>query len=251
MYINIIISKALDGLTWDGILTLFTSLIAIFISVRAIKQAEYQFKESKRLDIKPYFNCKVEPLDFSSFKNFEELNNDLHNLKWNQYFISTRNTFNEGHSEDFKTKLILNNIGLGHAIDCKIMSITGMIEEKAYEYHIGEIQTNDSIQIGLNFKYFIEEKIKKIVGRSFDSIEEFEIFNESIKQETTEKIYINLKYIDLLENEYKKTICIAFCCGLIMSANIYDKEIRNIKCTDICREVKFVSKESKEVGLNT
>lgn len=129
------------------------------------------------------------------------------------------------------------------------MSITGRIQEKDYEYQIGEMPTNDSIQIGLNFKCFMEENIKKTVGRNFDSIEEFENFNKRLNEETTEKVYINLKYIDLLDNKYKKTICIAFCWRLVMSGNIDYKGIKNIKCTDICRDVKFVSKESKEEVL--
>lgn len=107
MYISIIVSKTLDGLTWDGILTLFTSVIAIFISIRAMRQTSHQFKEGKRLDIKPYFNCKVESLDFSRYTSFEEANRDLQNLKWNQYFIFKSNTSNTVYIEDFKIKLIL------------------------------------------------------------------------------------------------------------------------------------------------
>lgn len=245
MDINIILSESSNGLTADGMITLGLGIITLFISLVTIRITKKQFADDKRISIKPYFNCEIEPIDTDS--NFKEAINKTQTFKWS-HRITLKKKESNSKLNAYPFKLILNNIGLGHAIDCEILGIKGNITENSNKNKfLGVIQVNTEIALVINLGYFIESKYQGFVNTYFNTIEAFEVEKEKVANESLEKIYIDLKYTDVLGNIYIKTICLGFEIKLnhIVSFN-YTEGITGALCNSVSKEFKVLKEEGIE-----
>lgn len=236
-------------ITPDGLINLIIGLITFSISIWTIRVTKKQFKEEKRIGIKPYFNCEIEELDTSS--SFKESIKETQTLQWNHY-ITLLNGKDKLNTYQFK--LILNNIGLGHAIDCQVLGIRGNITKNSNRsIFLGAVQVNKDIQLWLNLQYCIKNKYEKLFDTYYNTFDEFKLVQEHVKKETLEKIYIDLKYIDVFGNIYIKTICIGFNVKLnyFIRCSLNPNKLTNgVKCNSVTKEITIIKEESIESHIS-
>lgn len=253
MDINIIVEEASNGLTLDGVLGLLTSVIAICISIWTMRQTSKQFKEDKRLAIKPYLNYEKKEL-IEGGQLAENLAKQLQNSKGFEKIIFFYNNMWGSHPGEnyYQFRLTLHNIGLGHAIKCQIDRVyTKNNEEKFYIFYpqkfLGSIELKEKLELKFNIRYSINTEHSELIGTYFKSFEEYYEVNRKVYEESVKDIYMDIKYYDVLFNEYLTTINFKF-------ANYLDNnnELSNITIDDIGTEfsICYECSEDKLIKLN-
>lgn len=253
MDINIIVEGTSNGLTLDGIIGLATSTIAIFISIWTMKQTSKQFKEDKRLSIKPYLNYEKKELieggqlasnlakQLQELKGYESIN-FLYKGIWGNYLGE----------EYYQFRLILHNIGLGHAIKCTIDRVYTKNNEENFRIFypkkfLGSIELKEKLELKFNIRYSINTEHSKLIGTCFKSFEEYGEVNSKVYEESIKDIYMDIKYYDVLFNEYITTIHFKFANYLDNNNKLIDITIDDIGTEfSICYE----DSEDKLIKLN-
>lgn len=243
MDINIIVSEASNGITADGIIGLFTSLIAIVISIWTMRQTSKQFKYDKRLSIKPYLNYEKEEL-IKGRPLSRDLAEQLQNLKgYETITFLYKGIFGSWFGEDhYQFKLILHNIGLGHAIKCNIDRVYMKNNEENFSImypknFLGSIEVKEKIELIFNINYSISSEHSKLIGTYFKSFDDYVGPNKKVCTESTKDIYMDIKYYDVLFNEYMTTIHFKFFNYLETTNKFVDIKIDDIGTSfSICYE---------------
>lgn len=249
MDINIIVRESSNGLTADGMITLGLGIITLFISLVTIRITKKQFSDDKRLTIKPYLNCEKEELIKES-----SLNKQVQNIKCYEHIIFMYGNV-YGHmvgEDDYQFRLNVHNVGLGHAINCKITQVYTKNNEDDFKViglkkFLGPIKVTDNLEIDFNIKHTISNEHLELIGTGYNSFDEYLELNKKVYQESVKDIYMDIKYSDVLFNEYMVTIHFKFCNYIDYKSSLEDSKIVGIGTTlSICYE----DSEEKLIKLN-
>lgn len=178
-----------DG--WLGVIAALLGFSGIFIT---IKHTDKQFSEDKRISIKPYIHAEIE-------RKMCVRHPDI------KIKIPIKNSIDSIYNE---ISLGLTNIGLGPAIDFQIINIYSSKDiQLSMEKEILEVIDKEKfVGILLDIKVDMDEGYGKLKGYKFDTDMQIEEIKRSIRHKSRMEIYIDFKYIDVLNNSYRKTICI-------------------------------------------
>lgn len=241
----LILPMFLDVLNWgryipfykntsaDGWLSFLGALLGFAIIFITIKHEKKQFNEDKRISVKPYLNMT----------NIAEITQE-NLLPHNVIFINGDGFNKEGLKRfDLKIKIEFENIGVGNALDCRILAITSTYKPcKVIGENIvlGVISTNKNKEIHLKIIYYDDEDIENKI-HSKESSNITQEIHEYIRKETSREIKILLEYKDILNNWYEKEFILE--CWL--DANITFNYTK-IESVDIIPNAKIRSEKFKE-----
>lgn len=220
-----------DG--WLGVIAALLGFSGIFITIR---HTDKQFREDKRISVKPYLNMT----------NICEITSDSLNPH-NIIFING-DGFNRNCLKRFnlKIKLEFENLGIGNALDCRILSITST--SKIYklvgeDIVFGAISSNKNKDIRLEIEYYDDGHIEnKIYNYKASNITQ-EI-HEYIRKETSRDIEILVEYKDILNNWYEKKFVLE--CFLDANLNPSKIEVINLFPSAEIKRGKF---KEKYIGI--
>lgn len=201
-----------DG--WLGVIAALLGFLGIFIT---IKHTDKQFSEDKRISVKPYLNMT----------NICEITSD--NLNPHNIIFINGDGFNRNGLKCFnlKIKLEFENLGIGNALDCRILSITStpnLYELVGEDIVFGAISSNKNKDIRLGIKYYDEHIENKIYNYKGSNITQ-EIHGY-IRKETSRDIEILVEYKDILDNWYEKKFVLE--CFLVANLNFNPSKIEII-----------------------
>lgn len=240
--------KAEDWLSFLG--SYGGALIGFLGIILTILYTKISLKEEKRLEVKPYIYFKE--IQYSEEYDIEYIKGNTLTYLWND----TVNIYYPGETHIKGEKSFyfkLDNIGLGHMVDCELLGITS--PEDGYYYlgikeYIGTIRKGESIEkFKLGVSYHISDKevlnLNKTYSLGIDAASDSESFtdaNEFIRKNTLKEIVIEFEYKDILSNKYKKAICLNFYLEYRLSV---DDEQR-IVLSDIKPCISINEEKSKE-----
>lgn len=200
----------------DGWLTVLSALLGFSTIFISIKFSREQFKEDKRISIKPYLDVGLKSMGEKEVINsigMVDINYD--NMKVNKY-------------EQRDINLKISNLGLGNCLRCEVIDIKRN-GKKLKDYDIGYIG-NIKVDEGKNNKFTILywygdilDKLRgEYIGKEFSSSKEI---NERLRKEFLNTLEFVLRYRDVLGNIYDKTIVI----DIFIDIQIKENELFNIE----------------------
>ncbi len=199
-----------DG--WLSFLAGLFGFLGIFITIQFNNK---QFNEDKRISVKPYLNMT----------NIAEITSD--NLIPHYIVFINGDGFNGNCLKRFnvKFKLEFENLGIGNALDCRILLITStskIYKSVGGESVLGAIISDKNKDIRLGIEYYDDEHIEnKIYNYKGSNITQ-EI-HDYIRKETSRDIKILVEYKDILNNWYEKEFVLE--CFLETNLNFSSSEI--------------------------
>lgn len=206
---------------WITILCSFIGLLGVYLTIQFTRN---QFREDKRIGIKPHLDLKLKDkiclgLDLTVDKNVNEkfCNNE------ETYFVDKKNMDGDIVVSFFYIELDLENIGLGHALNYKIVDIYGENLESEIKENLKTIKKESKSKIWLIvYKYITQEDINLLdkVKNDYSQVDKILLskltfkahenptIQDKLKTNSEENIYIDIEYNDLLGNKYKKIFCL-------------------------------------------
>lgn len=211
----------ISDITPDGWIALF-GIIGGFVGVyKTIKNSEKQFKDEKRISIKPYLDIKL--------KGFCENENSFGIFKIGEFKKS--NIYAPGN-----IGLEFTNLGLGNCLECKLVKV--IIDDKNVndEYgYIGNIKVDEKIIREITFKTWYENDLDKIkkeyIGKNKEDCPKE--FGDGTYTRLLKKVELQFEYKDVLDNKYSKNIVIEVFINVNILAEKYIWEVSDIKFNDI------------------
>ncbi|MEW8963279.1 hypothetical protein [Paraclostridium dentum] len=266
-------NSILKFLRWVGLdnwITLFSALIGLGGVYLTIQFTRSQFNEDKRVGIKPHLNliCK----DVSCWGDYI-VESDIDDKFYtdNPYHLFRKMSF--GNDESFSIfyiALAIENIGLGHALNFRIINIYGENTQISIMENLSIIKKENELKILLEVEKYVQTKFISLLDQAnnndlekdkllMDTFSSGVLFQEHPKDsedltvtdklinQSNEKIYIDVEYDDLLKNKYRKTFCIELYFDLAFK-NGTTKPLIDDKFPDylLSGEVKVLDIESKE-----
>lgn len=267
-------NSILKFLRWVGLdnwITLFSALIGLGGVYLTIQFTRSQFNEDKRVGIKPHLNliCK----DVSCWGDYI-VESDIDDKFYtdNPYHLFRKMSF--GNDESFSIfyiALAIENIGLGHALNFRIINIYGENTQISIMENLSIIKKENELKVLLEVEKYVQTKFISLLDQAnnndlekdkllMDTFSSGVLFQEHPKDskdltvtdklinQSKEKIYIDVEYDDLLKNKYRKTFCIELYFDLALK-NGTTKPLIDDKFPDylLSGEVKVLDIESKEI----
>lgn len=232
---NFIYSIEADG--WISLLGSVLSFVGIFITIDYTKK---QFKEDKRISIKPYLDITLKCpknigiIETITINKLEKLN-----------LYDERNIGIE-----------ITNLGQGTCLECKVIEIRLNGKKNNDEsIYIGNIKTDENILRDITCITWygdILEKIKnKYIGKNIEG--GYDEFKSRMSRDTLNVIELQFEYKDVFDNKYNKTIAIEtfIVFNPLQENDIY--QVSDIEFYDVFFEVnekltneKLIKKRSKK-----
>ena len=216
---------------WITILCSFMGLLGVYLTIQFTRN---QFREEKRIGIKPHLDLKLKDklclgADLTLDKNVNEkfCNNE------ETYYVDKIMKDGDILVSFFYIELDLENIGLGHALNCEIVDIYGEDLESKIKENLKTLKKESKSKMWLIvYKYITQEDINLIDKVKNDFSQEEKILmkmltfkandkptiKDKLKTNSAENIYIHIEYNDLLGNKYKKIFCLELYFDLYMDA---------------------------------
>lgn len=264
------ILKFIKWVGLDNWITLLSALIGLVGVYLTIQFTRSQFNEDKMVGIKPHLNliCKN---NFCWGDYIVESDIDSNFYADNTYHIFRKMNFGTDQSISFfYIELIIENIGLGHALNFRIIDIYGENTQVSIMENLSIVKKESELKILLEVeKYVKTEFISLLDQANNDDLEKDKLFmdmfssgvifhqypkdskdltvKDKLKNQSKEKIYIDVEYNDLLKNKYKKTFCIELYFDLAFKNGTNKPLIDHQYSTYLLSgEVKVFDVESKE-----
>lgn len=267
-------NSILKFLRWVGLdnwITLFSALIGLGGVYLTIQFTRSQFNEDKRVGIKPHLNliCK----DVSCWGDYI-VESDIDDKFYTDNLYHLFRKMNFGNDESFSIfyiALAIENIGLGHALNFRIINIYGENTQISIMENLSIVKKENELNIFLEAeKYVTTEFINLLDQANNDDLERKKLFTDifasgsifqkypkdyndltvkdKLRNQSKEKIYIDVEYNDLLKNKYKKTFCIELSFDLALK-NGNNKPLIDAKFREylLSGKVKVLDIESKEI----
>lgn len=236
-----IISYFIDNTELDTQLSFIGSLLGgvlsflgVFITIRytkkqfkeEIKMSEEQFKEDKRISIKPYLDIRLKEYNNEGIAHLGIFTiNDFKNLNlYKQSNIGVE----------------ITNLGQGNCLECKLVGVK--INDKKIDdeiVYISNLKISESILVKITFMQWygdiLEEIREKSIGKNIGN--SYENFKKSICSDTLNVIELQFEYKDVLENKYNKNIVIETYIDFNILNEKYIWEVSDIEFHDICYEI--------------
>lgn len=255
----------------DNWITLLSALIGLGGAYLTIQFTRNQFNEDKRIGIKPHLNliCK----DVSCWGDYiveSDIDDKFHTD--NPYHLFRKMNF--GNDESFSIfyiALAIENIGLGHALNFRIINIYGENTQISIMENLSIVKKENELKILLEVEKYVQTKFISLLDQANNNKLEknkllLDIFSPGILfqehpkdskdltvrdkliNQSKEKIYIDVEYDDLLKNKYRKTFCIELYFDLDFK-NGTTKPLIDDKFPDylLAGNVKVLDVESKEI----
>lgn len=224
------IDKIINFIVEGNGMELISASIGLLGVYWTIQYTRNQFNDDKRMGIKPYLDLSICNEDFAnkftaSTEDKEYKNSYGSYFNSSTYYVDLKSDcFKNGSLGFFYAELDLENIGLGHAIDCKVVGIYGennitritediSILKKDYKSKIFLVITKvlKNEYVDLLEKFINCEEEKEKVREKFWLNKKFPnnyTVLDKLKNQSREEIYIDIEYKDMLNNKYKKTFCL-------------------------------------------
>ncbi|MGL4572006.1 MAG: hypothetical protein ACRCVJ_13180 [Clostridium sp.] len=188
--ISILRSVTSDG--WVSLIGSALSFLGIFITINYTRK---QFKEDKRIDVKPFLNIKLKSLE-----------NDICSLG---FFKINSSNINKPSKE--KVGVEFDNLGLGHCLKCKLVEVK--LNNKNIQQEvcfIGNIKKSESITKGISLYVYYGDILEgfknKYYGKKMlDYDDGFGNLENKIREYTKSRLELIIEYYDVLGNKYKKS----------------------------------------------
>lgn len=255
------ILKFIKWVGLDNWITLLSSLIGLVGVYLTIQFTRNQFNEDKRIGIKPHLNLIIKNTHCSG-EYIVQKDIDIEYGDYDIYSVHRERIIgNEESISFFSIDLSIENIGLGHALNYKILNIYGknidpyimenlsIIKKESESNILLEIHkhvTTEFISLLDKINNDAEEKqnilIDSIVENTpFQKIYKNPTVRQVLKDDSKEKIYIDIEYSDLLTNRYKKTFCLELYFDLAMNNQDYNYLLEG--------KAKVLNEKNKEIKL--
>lgn len=232
--VNGIFEVSPDG--WASFIGSFLSFLGVFITIRytkkqfkqEIKMSEEQFKEDKRISIKPYLDIKL-----------KKASKDICNLG----ILAVNDLKNINEFEERDIGIEIANLGQGNCLECKLVKIKvdgkNIDDEHIYIGNLGNLKVYENILRKITFIIWygdvVEEIKNKYRGKNIkDCPKEFKYFtyNHLLK-----KVELQFEYKDVLDNKYRKNIVIEIFVHVTILAEKYIWQVSDIQFRDIRFEI--------------
>lgn len=189
-YVSFYRSTSPDG--WLSFLMGLLGFISIFISIQFNKE---QFREDKRIGIKPYLDITLENVGTVRYSSIGIIPINYDNMNINLY-------------ENKIVNLVITNLGLGNCLRCEVIEIKlngiKLNEDASY---IGNIRVNESRKSELIIAFWFGDILENLKSKYVDKqLRSPEKCKEKINKLTLNTVELIMKYKDILGNEYKKSI---------------------------------------------
>lgn len=228
------IDKIISFIVKDNGMELISAFIGLLGVYWTIQYTRNQFNDDKRMGIKPYLDlslrsqyCSTEFTPDYEEDIYEEDNHCYRYINSDTYYAHLKDTFShrEGSLSLFYVELDLENIGLGHAIDYKLIDIYGENIKTKIKENISIIRKDDKSKIFIEISKMLKKEYLTFLDISINCEEEKARIEEKfwhgnedfpndytvidkLKKQSREEIYIDVEYKDMLNNKYKKTFCL-------------------------------------------
>lgn len=175
-----------------------------------------QFKDDKRISVKPYLDIKLKNLSNSTDSFAFIAINKLKNLNlYEESFIGIE----------------LSNLGQGNCLECKLIAIRIDGRKVNNGVNVGSVRaTDDSISRKITFKTYYGDILNEVKEKFIEkNIKDYEDTYNSLLKE----VELQFEYKDVLDNKYRKTIVIEVFIKFDILAEKYVWEISDIKFKDV------------------
>lgn len=257
--VNTVIKAIVNFLGVDNLITILSALIGLIGVYLTIQFTRNQFNEDKRIGIKPHLNLIVKNIHCSG----EYIIQKDRACEFSDFDIySVHRERIVGNYEDisyFFIELSIENIGLGHALNFKILDIYGENIDAYIKENLSIIKKDDESKILLEVHKHVtsdfldlldtlnndkEQKLNVlrssiVANTPYQKIYENPTIDQILRNNSKEEIYIDLEYYDLLTNRYKKTFCLELYFDLAMNNQDYNYLLDG--------KVKCLNKKNKEI----
>lgn len=241
----------LSKLQFEHFIDLICALIGATVSILGvyltIKYARKQFRDEKRMQIRPYLNFFIKSNAVE--KNFSEIILERTKKIFNgtMYIEDIRSDINTKMLMDISLKI--ENLGLGHAINCKITDVKSnkrslYVRNKS---SLGNIKNNEKEFTKLDFT--LELMDIDILGENINfnvlDLNNLDKLEKLVHDKFSEEILITIEYEDILYNKYSYILCInigVFLKELVSLSYKVQSEILYEKCEE---KVKISQKVKK------
>lgn len=225
-----IIDKIINFIVKDSGMELISAFIGLLGVYWTIQYTRNQFNDDKRMGTKPYLDLSLCNQNCETEFTYKDEDNEHKMGYWeylneNTYYVDPKNDSESKSGSFFYVELEIENIGLGHAIDYKIINIYGENSQSEIKENIDIIRKDDKSNMYIVISKRIEneyltllEEFINIKKEQLKIREEFWISNQDQPEnksiidklitQSREEIYIDVEYKDILNNKYKKTFCL-------------------------------------------
>lgn len=205
---------------YSNSITILCALIGLVGTWLTIKYTYNQFKKDKMISVKPYLNISVKNQKYFDSKE-KAIKEAIYRKRESVDPSSESNEIlilkdNIGIESLIRMCLCIENIGLGHAVDFKILKITRNSKEINCKNSLSKIKINNlqtekriDLKIYIEFKDF--SKDIELIEEKYANLNPAEVLNKSVflldsfnkdLKKLGEEICIMLKYNDILKNSY-------------------------------------------------
>lgn len=260
--VNTVIKAIVNFLNFlgvDNLITILSALIGLIGVYLTIQFTRNQFNEDKRIGIKPHLNLIVKNIHCSG-KNIIQKDRAYEFSDYDTYSVHReRIVGNYKDTSYFLIELSIENIGLGHALNFKILDIYGENIDAYIKENLSIIKKEDESKILLEVHKYItsdlldllytlnndkEEKLNVLISSIVENTPDQKIYenpniDQILRNNSKEEIYIDIEYHDLLSNRYKKTFCLELYFDLSMNNQDHNYLLEG--------KVKCLNKKNKEI----
>lgn len=219
------IMKFIKFIGLDNWITMICSLVGLLGVYFTIQFTRNQFKEDKRIGVKPYLDLKINN-SYCQTK-FSEGDYFIKFINEETLFVKDKDsTLSDGETY-FYFELDLENIGLGHALDYKVNSIYGENIKFKGKDKIDIIRKDNKKKIWIEISKGLKKEYLDFLYKAINDpketkkIKEKELnfdrhypndytVSDKLKIKSKEEVYIDIQYKDILNNQYKKIFCLEF-----------------------------------------
>lgn len=223
LVLNNIVIKFLQNLfsfinneEYSNSITILSALIGLVGTWLTIKYTYNQFKKDKMISVKPYLNISVKDQKYFDSKEkaiCKKIEAVFASSESNEILILKDNIEIESL---IRMCLCIENIGLGHAVDFKILKITRNNKEVNCKNSLSKIKTNnlqtkDTINLKISIEIEDFSKDIELIKEKYPNLNRPEMLNKSVflldnfnkdLEKLGEEICIMIKYNDILKNSY-------------------------------------------------
>lgn len=234
----------LQKISVDGYVSIICSCITLIGTYITVKFAKSQVKEDKRISVKPFLYFRLGKMKGFYEAKEEELNKDYNNPT-NDIYLSCLDykKGDIGKIYVLNFKLEIENLGLGRAINCKIIKIYNKKYMKNYmrfnkltSNHNVNISVDEYKHINFNLVYELDNEKLQIIGKEINLDDFHKIREELIDNSKT--IYIDIIYKDLLNNKYLGTLPIKFGLDVISKEPLIYQEYKHLLGSNESKKLK-------------
>lgn len=213
-------------------------LLALLVSITAIKTSLIQVRTDKRLSVKPYISFEI--LEF-----MDEKETYIENIKLLVKMKVLDPIFINKFKDKIKSfKLRIHNCGSGSIVRCRVIS--AKFDNKHIninECDLGFLDKNNYIDLKIDLYYHINSHYIDLLNKNYENdLNKIKCIRSQIQKETSKKIYLTIEYIDILDNKYERELCINF--YLFLSIQTKNSIISTPK--ELLPNVDILNEESKD-----